>query len=222
MRHLLLVRHGQSEWNREGRIQGQSGPGLTDVGRRQVRRIVAWLAEAVPGAPVVSSDLTRCVETAEPIAAALGVEPELEEDLRERDLGAWTGRLHAEVREQDPERFARWRAGEDVVPEIGGESSSRLTARVVAVLERRLAASPESGVVVVVTHAGPVWHGTHGLLGLSPGVLSGVANASATEVSCDGDERRLTAWNQLTHLPASLSPRWCPAGTRPGPPAEGA
>lgn len=222
MRHLLLVRHGQSEWNREGRIQGQSGPGLTDVGRRQVRRTVAWLAEVVPGAPVVSSDLTRCVETAEPIAAALGVEPALEEDLRERDLGAWTGRLHEEVREDDPQRFSRWRAGEDVVPEVGGESSSRLTGRVVAVLERLLARLPEDGVVVVVTHAGPVWHGTHGLLGLTPGVLSGVANASATEVTADGEGRRLTAWNQTTHLPVELSPRWGPTGTRPGPPADGA
>lgn len=215
MRQLLLVRHGQSEWNREERIQGQSGPGLTDVGRRQAACIAAWLADTVPGAEVVSSDLPRCVETARPVAEELGVGVSVDADLRERDLGDWTGCLVTEVRGAEPERFARWRDGHDVVPEVGGESSEELTGRVVPALASRLDAQGGEGAVVVVTHAGPVWHGTHGLLGLEPGILSGVENAAITEITAQRGERRLRVWNQTAHLPAELSPRRGGSGRRP-------
>lgn len=212
MRFLLLVRHGQSQWNRERRIQGQAGPGLTDLGRKQAQRTAAWLAETAPDAAVVSSDLPRCVQTATPVAEALGRDLQLRPGLRERDFGDWTGRLVSEVVSEEQERFDRWREGEDVVPEVGGESSPELTERVVAELDDLVAASDPGAVTVAVTHGGPVWHGTHGFVGIPEGSLGGVANASMTELLDDEDwGRRLTAWNQVAHLPAGLHTRLRPS-----------
>lgn len=204
MRRLVLVRHGQSIWNAERRIQGQGGTGLSETGKAQAEHVADWLARTFPDADIVSSDIQRCVETTEPIASALGVEPRLDPGVRERDFGEWTGSLVAEIEERDPERFARWRDGEDVVPEVGGESGPQLAARTLETLER-VAAEREEGATVVVTHGGPVWHGTHAFLDLAEGTLGGVANTSVTELLVDATwGRRLNVWNQTSHLPPEL------------------
>lgn len=206
MKQVVLVRHGQSAWNAEHRIQGQSGAGLSALGRRQARATADWIAGTVPGASLVTSDLERCVDSAAPIEQRLGTGAERVPELRERDFGAWTGELVEDVLSRDPERAARWRAGEDVVPEVGGESTQALEKRVIGALEDLLAATPPGGTVVAVTHGGPVWHGTRAFLGLADGLLAGVANASVTElvVNGAGPDRRLRAYNQTTHLTAAL------------------
>lgn len=205
MRRLVLVRHGESSWNRERRIQGQAGTGLSELGATQAEHAATWLAAAYPDATVVSSDLQRCRETVGPIAAALGADVTFEESLRERDFGGWSGRLLADVEVEEAERWARWTAGQDVVAEVGGEASDELRARVVTAFERILRDTPEDGATIVVTHGGPVWHGTHALLGLTDPLLGGVANASVTELgSTDGGPPWLQCWNQVAHLPAEL------------------
>lgn len=203
MPRLVLVRHGESEWNVERRIQGQSGPGLTPRGAEQARRTALVVADAYPDAYLVSSDLGRCRETAEPLLRELGSEPVLEPGLRERDFGSWTGRLGTEVAETDRQRWQRWRDGEDVVAEVGGEDSPKLVERVLTAA-RRLLERADGRPLVCVTHGGPIWHGTHELLGLRDGVLAGVANCSITELDADDDRFRLVAWNQVAHLPLSL------------------
>lgn len=204
MRRLVLVRHGESSWNRERRIQGQAGTGLSELGATQARHAAAWLAAAYPDATVVSSDLQRCRETVAPIAAALGADVTFDEALRERDFGDWSGRLLADVETEEDERWTRWTAGEDVVAEIGGESSDDLRTRVVAAFERILRETPDDAAAIVVTHGGPVWHGTHALLGFTDPVLGGVANASVTELGSSGGPPWLQCWNQVAHLPADL------------------
>lgn len=230
MTRVVLVRHGESLWNVERRIQGQSGAGLSEVGHEQAAITGAWLAEAHPGAVVVASDLERCRETCAPIAAALDVEPSFDVGLRERAFGDWTGLLGEEVATRDPDRWERWRGGEDVVGEVGGEDTPTLVERVTAAVERHVATAGDR-TLIVVTHGGPVWHGTTGLLGLPPRVLGGVANASLTELvradsapagGAAGDGGwRLATWNQTAHLPESLrhSPRAAdvPAARRPPP-----
>lgn len=201
MRQLVLLRHGESRWNVERRIQGQAGTGLSDLGARQARHAAAWLAATWPEATVVSSDLQRCRETAAPLEEDLGIRAVLDEALRERDFGSWSGKLHPEVELEDADRWRRWSAGEDVVPEVGGESSDQLAGRVVAALSRHLDGLADGGVVIAVTHGGPVWHGTHALLGLGAGILGGVANASVTVVGSSGGPPWLQAWNQVGHLP---------------------
>ncbi len=92
---LLVVRHGQSEWNAVGRWQGQADPPLSELGRRQ-----AYVAAASIGAVdgIISSDLQRAVETAAIIAQQIGVGPVMvDERLRERDAGEWTGLGRAEI-----------------------------------------------------------------------------------------------------------------------------
>lgn len=225
MKQLVLIRHGQSRWNHERRIQGQLGAGLSEIGQRQAEHVGAWLAESYPQARLVSSDLQRCRETAVPLAYRLGTDPLLDDQVRERDFGSWSGLQLGEVEAGYPELWARWRTGEDVVPEVGGESSSQLTARVTAAYRRILDQTPDGGAVIVVTHGGPVWHGTHEALGLPAGTLGAVANTSITELSGDAPgEMVLSSWNQVGHLPVELRTWFRPADARAAtqqPPAVG-
>ncbi len=215
MTQLVLVRHGLSAWNIERRIQGQAGSGLSPDGHEQAERTAGWLAETYPDARLWSSDLQRCRETVAPLAAATGTAPTFDERLRERDFGDWSGLLLGEVESGYPELWARWRAGEDVVAEVGGESSRALTDRVVVALTEVLDATPADGAAVVVTHGGPVWHGTHALLSLPHGTLGGVGNAAVTELVRGGDGAyHLAAWNQTAHLPPSLRSYLRPADGR--------
>ena len=97
---LLIVRHGQSEWNAIGRWQGHADPALSELGRRQ-----AAVAAASIGAvdAIISSDLLRAAETAAIIAQQLGVGPVMiDERLRERDVGEWTGLTRTEIDKRWP------------------------------------------------------------------------------------------------------------------------
>jgi glucosyl-3-phosphoglycerate phosphatase len=219
VRRLVLVRHGESIWNAEGRIQGQRCAGLSEVGHAQAKAVGHALAEAHPGAAVVASDLQRCQETGEPLLDALGVEAAVDARLRERSFGAWEGRLRAEVAAADTERVERWRAGEDVIGEIGGETAAMLAERIGPALRGLLAAIPDGGVTIAVTHGGPVWHGTHLLLGMPLGTLGTVDNASVTELaSWHGQDVVLHRWNETAHLPLGLRTGWVPSLTSDAPP----
>jgi glucosyl-3-phosphoglycerate phosphatase len=221
MRRLVLVRHGESIWNAEARIQGQSCAGLSEVGHAQAKVTAAALSASYPDALLVTSDLQRTVETMTPLAEALGREPAHDPRLRERSFGAWEGHLRAEVIAGDAERWQRWVDGEDVVGEVGGESAAQLADRVEPVLRELLDATPAGGVTIAVTHGGPVWHGTHRLLGLSPGTFGAVGNTSVTEFLAFEPARRgnghgpapvvLDRWNELAHLPLELRIGWVPS-----------
>jgi 2,3-bisphosphoglycerate-dependent phosphoglycerate mutase len=205
VRRLLLVRHGLTEDNRRGRVQGQGGVGLADEGVAQAERLAAWVAETHPAATVVSSDLQRCRETAAPVGQALGTDVVLDVDLRERHFGAWQGRDHADLAATDPDRWGRFCAGADVVEEVGGESNRALAARAVAAFRRLTSSGPDT--VLAVSHGGTIWHGLHALLALPPRTLGPVANTGVTEVGFTDDGVVLLAWNQTTHLDAAVRTR---------------
>jgi broad specificity phosphatase PhoE len=207
---LVLVRHGESRWNAEGRIQGQSCNGLSELGFAQAEAVASALASTYPGARLVSSDLRRTLETAAPLAAAFRVEPEEVPALRERSFGSWETHLRADVVEQDPARWQRWLDGEDVIEEVGGESADALVARVVPCLEELLEATPDDGVTIAVTHGGPIWHGLHALLGVPKGTFAGVDNASVAMVLRLGDRVALDRWNEVGHLPPEQRSGWRP------------
>lgn len=203
MSRLVLVRHGESEWNVERRIQGQSGTGLTGRGREQAQQTAELLVTAYPKALLASSDLQRCLESVAPLEELLRRGARAEPGLRERHFGEWTGRLSADVAEEDPERWKRWRAGEDVIGQVGGEDTPTLAMRAVTTI-RRLLEEAVGRPVICVTHGGPVWHGTQALLRLHDRVLGGVANGSVTEIDVQGGTCRLITWNQVVHLPLEL------------------
>lgn len=145
---LILARHGETDWNRDGRFQGHADPPLNDTGRAQAHRLVELLADE-PIDAVYSSDLRRAHETAEIVAAARGVDVVVDPDLRERDVGEWSGLTMPEIEERFPEELRRFREEGTSV----GESREALARRVVAAA-RRIAEAHPTGHVLVVTHGG--------------------------------------------------------------------
>ncbi len=151
---LVLVRHGRTRWNAEGRFQGWADVPLDEEGRAQSQRVAAQLARDLAGAPgadvrVVSSDLRRAAETAGAIAAALGVPTTTEPDLKEVDVGAWEGLTLDEVMERFPDEYRSWAADRDI-RRGGGETLAEAGARVAGCIETLRAAAP--GPLVVVGH----------------------------------------------------------------------
>jgi broad specificity phosphatase PhoE len=147
---LLLVRHGETDWNSERRWQGHSDQPLNDVGRAQAHEVAETLVGRSIDA-VYASDLSRANETAEIIAARLGLPVTTDVRLREVDVGDWSGRLWSEIEASDPEAVERLQAG--LKAWQGGESYEEMGARVVAaVLE--LAARHPGRTVLIVSHGG--------------------------------------------------------------------
>jgi len=208
MRRLVLVRHGESVWNVERRVQGQTCRGLTAHGRTQAGRTAELLADWLGEALVVSSDLGRCRDTAAPIGEALGAEVTVEPTLRERHFGRWEGLDRDELEADDPARYARWRGGEDVIAEVGGESDLVLRERSARIFATLLASDGDADTIVAVTHGGTIWYGVHELLRLEGYRLGAVNNASVTELIVGGrgpaglDPARphLARFNETGHL----------------------
>jgi broad specificity phosphatase PhoE len=145
---LLLVRHGQSEWNAAGRWQGQADPPLSRLGERQAEAAAERLA-AVDA--IVTSDLQRASRTAEIIGRALGIGPLLTDaDLRERDVGEWQGLTRAEIEERWPGHLAERR-----VPP-GFESDASVLERALRAIGRVIDAHRDRD-VLVVTHGGLIY-----------------------------------------------------------------
>ncbi|HAJ51087.1 MAG TPA: histidine phosphatase family protein, partial [Corynebacterium variabile] len=110
-RRLLLIRHGQTEFNKAGRMQGQLDTPLSDAGRDEAIRVAEGLADW-PIGTVVSSDLERAVDTAAALAGALFAEARqftTDPRLRETDLGEWSGRAHEDVDASFPRARSHWR-----------------------------------------------------------------------------------------------------------------
>jgi probable phosphoglycerate mutase len=153
MTRMVLVRHGETDWNREGRWQGHADPGLNECGRAQARAAAARLVSERPAA-LVTSDLQRAAETAEAVSGALGVPAAVDPRLREVDVGKWSGLTRDEVRARDPQGYHAWLDGENPgYP--GGETFAELQARSAAAMDELWRAHADS-TVVVVCHGGTI------------------------------------------------------------------
>jgi probable phosphoglycerate mutase len=187
---LLLVRHGQSEWNAARRLQGQADIALSDLGHAQAAALAPVIAGFAPGR-AVTSDLRRARDT----AAELGFpQARLEPTLREHDVGEWEGRHIPEIVAENAEAYAGWRAGSHTP--VGGEPWARFTRRVTDAI-RAEAKRGACENILVVCHGGVVRALLHGLLGLAPSSLIPVAPASLTTLRLVGAERppRLELFN---------------------------
>ena len=153
---LLLARHGQTDDNIEPiRAQGFRDTPLNSRGRQQARELAALVSAAeVRFGSLWSSDLSRALETAQTVGAAIGLEPILEPRLREGNRGDWEGKLFIDIAREDPEGYAAWmRAGADFrFP--GGESLQEHSDRVWAALEDIHDAGPLPA--LVVCHRGSI------------------------------------------------------------------
>jgi probable phosphoglycerate mutase len=215
----VLIRHGESVWNVERRIQGQTCRGLTEYGHVQAQRTAEVVAARYPGAALISSDLGRCVDTAAPVAAALGVAASEDAELRERDWGRWEGLRREDLERDHLENYRRWRAGDDVIGEVGGESDAVLRERASRAFRRLLALDATDGsagtpdaegasTVIAVSHGGTIWYGLHVLLRMDAYRFGNIENASITEIVLGGrspagsvtDDPRLIRLNETSHL----------------------
>jgi probable phosphoglycerate mutase len=149
---ILLVRHGETDWNATGRIQGHSDTPLNEAGRLQARRAAQRLARE-PVRALYSSDLARAFETATIIGASLGLTAVSSPQLRERQYGAWEGLTGAAIKAHYPELFAMWRARATDFAPPRGETRSELLSRALAEL-RTIRQRHLGQMVVVVSHGG--------------------------------------------------------------------
>jgi broad specificity phosphatase PhoE len=149
---ILIARHGESDWNRERRWQGQADRPLTERGREQAEALAERLAHVGLDA-VYSSDLRRALDTASAVARRQGLDVQELQELREVDVGSWSGLTRDEAEERFPEGFRRWRAGFPGWDD--GETYEEMADRVFAAVER-IARGHEGGRLLVVSHGGPI------------------------------------------------------------------
>ena len=149
---LLVIRHGETAWNRASRIQGHTDIPLSDKGRWQARQLALALRDEGLQA-LYSSDLMRARDTAAPIAAATGLPLVLDAQLRERCFGRFEGMTQEEVATQWPDESRRWRAREPGYGPEGGETLSGFHDRCVTALAR-LAHQHMGQTIALVAHGG--------------------------------------------------------------------
>jgi broad specificity phosphatase PhoE len=191
---LVLWRHGQTEWNVQGRFQGQSDTPLDEVGEQQAERAARLLAALRPDT-IISSDLGRAMATAAPLARLTGLPVSSDKDLRERHGGAWEGLTDVQIRTRYPEEYAQW------LPP-GGESTVTVADRAGAALERIADGLAPGSLAVVVSHGAAIRLGAARLLGLPEelwGVIGPLANCAWSVVS-----RRNRRWRLIEHNAGTL------------------
>jgi glucosyl-3-phosphoglycerate phosphatase len=191
---LVIWRHGQTTWNTENRFQGHADVPLNDIGLHQAREAAALLAALKPTA-IISSDLMRAYDTAQELSKLTGVEVVTDQDLRETDIGEWSGRTISEIKVADPVRYSDWVEGLDV--QAGGaENRTRVADRMEAVISRTLADLPHESLLVVVTHGGSARAAIGRLLRLPVEqwpIIGGLSNCS---------------WSLLEQVHSRLGKQW--------------
>ena len=197
---VVLVRHGESVWNAENRLQGQGGTGLSDLGHRQAAATAQYLRRRYPHVvAAVRSDLQRVEQTARPWAETAPVAVQVDSRWREIDVGTWSGQTWDEVAVSDPKTLAAWRAGQDV-RRGGGETFAELRARTWTALDELRSCE---GTVLVFTHGGSIRLGVAAAIGLpvmGEHALGPVGNCSVTELLLDDSTTRLLSYNTRDHL----------------------
>lgn len=189
VKRVCLVRHGETEWTRIQRLQGQINVELAEDGYPAILSLGRWL-KTWHFDYVISSDLVRCTKTAE----LLGFSNfETSAGWRETDAGDWSGRLFSEVEEEIPNAMSLW--AEDKLSPEGGETPTVFIQRLRHVVDTLVSRSEE--VVLVVSHAAVIREVTKLLLGLEGYVLNNPDPASLTVIDL-GDRPKLRMYNVNT------------------------
>jgi len=149
MTRIVLVRHGQTVWNREARFRGQADVELDEFGLRQAEATGRYVAARWPVVAVYASPMRRAMQTAEPIARAQGLTAHPLEGLLDIDFGAWQGNLADEVAQRHPDLYRAWLEAPHTVHFPGGERLDDVRSRVVAALDEVIARHPGQTVALV-------------------------------------------------------------------------
>lgn len=206
MTELVLIRHGETDMNRELRFQGQVNVGLNAIGHEQARRLAARMAGEKADAVYVS-DLLRACQTADPIASGLAISYVTEAGLREQHFGRVDGMRVEDIQRDHPDAWAGWLRFEPDFAMPEGESTRAFHARVIEAVQRLVAAHPGQ-TVVVVTHGGvlDMIYRTARSLGLDGPRQSDIPNAGLNRIRVRESAMEILAWADTRHL-ADLPPQ---------------
>ena len=197
---LLLIRHGQTDWNVATRIQGETDIGLNAIGLEQARR----LAQALAGEElhhVITSDLARARDTAEALAQATGARLRTDPGLRERAFGVFEGLTFEEIGQRHPEGAERWRRRDPSFGPEGGETLQAFFDRSVQTAQR-LAAQHQGEAIALVAHGGVLdcLYRAATRLPLQAPRTWQVGNASINRLLWTPEGFTLVGWNDASHL----------------------
>lgn len=204
MTDILLIRHGETDWNVDKRLQGHIDIGLNEAGQRQVLA----LGEALAGEgidAVFASDLQRARDTAQAVAGAAGLAVQIDAGLRERCYGGFEGLRHTEIEARYPEACRQWKAREPDFRYPAGEriaeTMREFYERSVAAVQRVLA-SGRYRKVAIVTHGGVlecVHHWASQTSFAQPRTFD-IFNASVNRLHWDGERAHIRSWGEIGHL----------------------
>jgi 2,3-bisphosphoglycerate-dependent phosphoglycerate mutase len=197
---ILAIRHGQTAWNADARIQGHTDIELDALGQWQARRLAAALAGEELHA-VYSSDLLRARQTAAPLAECADLELRLDAGLRERAFGEFEGLSFAQIEQRWPDQAARWRRRDRDFGARGGEVLHHFRERVVAAVAR-LAQAHRGQNIVLLTHGGvlDLLYREANRLPLDAPRTWQVANAGINRLLHSGGGLVLVGWADVGHL----------------------
>lgn len=206
MTDILLIRHGETAWNRMRRMQGHIDIGLNDEGQRQARSLARALQSEHPAA-IYASDLQRARNTAQAVADIHQLPVHIDSALRERCYGAFEGLMYDEISLQHPEAFALWQSRDPQARFPAGEREAETLEefhqRSVDVVTRIAQQHPDQR-IVIVTHGGVLdclYRAAHDLSITSPRDFA-ILNAAINRLQWDGRQFRVQQWADATHLEA--------------------
>lgn len=201
---LCVVRHGETAWNAEHRVQGQLDVPLNAIGLAQARAASKVLGREKFDV-IYSSDLSRARQTAQPTAELLSAKVLLDEALRERHYGIFERLTYAEVKEKFPEDYARFEAGEPDYDFRTGESLKDFSARSIAAVSK-IAEQHKGQSILVFTHGGVLDHLHRFITGdpLSTQRGFGIPNAGLNRIEVTSAGWRIHSWAEVAHLKGAL------------------
>ncbi len=200
MTEVILIRHGETDWNVQGRFQGQIDVPLNALGQRQAARMAERLAQERVDV-FYCSDLLRTRQTAEPAALKLKLQAAPDAGLREQHFGILEGMSFDEVKARHPEHLAAWLRHDPDYALPGGESVRRFHARVVGAVQA-LAARHAGQALAVVTHGGVLdmlFRTVHGLPLHGPRDCP-IPNAGLNRLRVQGERLEIVSWADDAHL----------------------
>ena len=205
---IILIRHGETAWNAERRLQGHLDIALNPEGERQATALATALRDEHVDL-IVSSDLQRARQTAEAVASQHGIPVQTDPALRERCYGGFEGLLYAEIEHRFPREFAAWQARDiDGILPPGvnqGESFRQFYERVMSAIFSWAAAHPGK-TLALVAHGGVLECAHRAALGMSletPRSFS-IHNASVNRFTVNAGVLALQSWGEVAHLQAAV------------------
>lgn len=200
MTKLILIRHGETDWNAQRRYQGQSDVPLNDAGHRQAAALAQRL-EGVDISAIYSSDLRRARQTASEIASLHPLPVRDEPRLKEISFGRWEGLTYGEIQERWPEEMAAWFADPIQVTPPGGETLAQVAGRVKAALDD-IVRTNAGGTVAIVAHGGTLRVLLCAAIEIDPRAQwrFGLSTASISELQVSDSHTVLVRLNDTHHL----------------------